>query len=145
MHHHEIIFIIESTSIHYDHVIIMRSLFQEEIALCYVFVCAVLHESLYRRTGHMKRHFQSIRRARPNHFCGGNDQICEELFDCRAFHTKFTTPPRVCAVLYQEHIHECHSLGFYSDKFVCMDDMLMFWYQSIEHSKLHKTLRLQLE
>ena len=52
---------------------------------------------------------QSIRRARPNHFCGGNGQICEELFDCRAFHTEITTPPRVCAVLYQEHIDDCHS------------------------------------
>ena len=37
------------------------------------------------------------------------------------------------------------SLGFYSDKFVCRNDMLMFWCQSIEHKKLHKTLRLQLE
>ena len=54
-------------------------------------------------------HIQSIRRARPNHNRGGNGQICEELFDCRAFHTEITTPPRVRAVLYQEHIDDCYS------------------------------------
>ena len=30
------------------------------------------------------------------------------------------------------------SLGFYSDKFISRNDMLMFWCQSIEHKKLHK-------
>ena len=45
---------------------------------------------------------QSIRRSRPHHFCGRNDQICVELFDCCVLHISINTMACVRSVLSQE-------------------------------------------